>query len=70
MGKRANGEGWIARYKYGRWCSRCMVHTANGPKRKALYGKSKAEVRAKLTKGLAERDSGLVFEVENPAVKG
>ncbi len=69
MGKRANGEGSITRYKDGRWCGRYTVHTADGPKRKAVYGKTKAEVRAKLTKALAERDSGLVFEAENPTVK-
>lgn len=69
MGKRANGEGAITRYKDGRWCGRYTVHTADGPKRKAVYGKTKAEVRAKLTKALAERDSGLVFEAENPVVK-
>lgn len=69
MGKRANGEGSITRYKDGRWCGRYTVHTADGPKRKAVYGKTKAEVRAKLTKALAERDSGLVFEAENPVVK-
>ena len=69
MGKRANGEGSITKYKDGRWCGRYTVHTANGPKRKAVYGRTKAEVRAKLTKALAERDSGLVFEAENPPVK-
>lgn len=70
MGKRANGEGSITRYKDGRWCGRYTVHTANGPRRKAVYGRTKAEARAKLTKALAERDSGLVFEAENPPVKG
>ncbi len=69
MGKRANGEGSITKYKDGRWCGRYTVQTVDGPKRKAVYGKTKAEVREKLTKALAERDSGLVFEAENPTVK-
>ncbi len=68
MGKRTNGEGSITKYKDGRWCGRYTVHTSDGPKRKAVYGKTKAEVRATLTKALAERDS-LVFEAENPTVK-
>lgn len=65
MGKRANGEGSITRYKDGRWCGRYTIYTSNGPKRKAVYGKTKAEVRAKLTKALAERDSRLTFEAKN-----
>ncbi len=69
MGKRANGEGSITRYKDGRWCGRYTVHTVNGPKRKAVYGKTKAEVRVKLTKAMAERDEGLIFDAENQTLK-
>jgi integrase len=65
MGKRANGEGSITRYKDGRWCGRYTVHTANGPKRKAVYGRTKAEVRIKLTKAMADADNGLVFDAGN-----
>ncbi len=65
MGKRANGEGSITRYKDGRWCGRYTIHTADGPKRKAVYGKTRAEVRIKLTKAMADRDSGLVFDAKN-----
>lgn len=64
-GKRGNGEGSIMRYKDGRWCGRYTVHTADGPKRKAVYGKTKAEVRIKLTKAMAASDSGLVFDAKN-----
>jgi integrase len=69
MGKRANGEGSITRYKDGRWCGRYTVHTVNGPKRKALYGRTKAEVRVKLTKAMADADNGLHFDAGNQTVE-
>jgi integrase len=62
MGKRGNGEGSRTRYKDGRWCARYTVHTAKGPKRKVLYGKTRQEAAEKLTKALANRDGGLVFD--------
>ena len=39
-----------------------MVYTAKGPKYRYLYGKTRAAVAEKLTKAMAERDGGLVFE--------
>jgi integrase len=69
MGKRANGEGSITKYKDGRWCGRYTIHTPNGPKRKAVYGKTKAEVRIKLTKAMAEADEGLTFDTQNLTVE-
>jgi integrase len=69
MGKRANGEGSITRYKDGRWCGRYTVHTANGPRRKAVYGRTKAEVRVKLTKAMADADNGLVFDAQNLTIE-
>lgn len=63
--KKGNGEGSITKYKDGRWCARYTVYTANGPKRKAIYGKTRAEVSAKLNKALADRNDGLVFDAEN-----
>lgn len=69
MGKRANGEGSITKYKDGRWCGRYTIHTPNGPKRKAVYGRTKAEVRVKLTKAMAEADDGLTFDAGNRTVK-
>jgi len=60
--KRGNGEGSISRYKDGRWCARCTIQTVNGPKRKAIYGKTRAEVSAKLNKALADQDNGLIFD--------
>src|SRR5215216_4643518 len=63
--RRGNGEGTITRRKDGRWEARYQVHTASGPKRKVLYGKTRAEVAEKLAKALSDRSSGLTFDTEN-----
>ncbi len=68
MGKRGNGEGSITRYKDGRWCARYTAHTANGPKRKAVYGKTRAEVAMKLAKAVTDRDGGLAYDAVNITV--
>jgi integrase len=39
-----------------------MVYTAKGPKYRYLYGKTRQTVAEKLTKAMAERDGGLVFD--------
>ncbi|MDP9476960.1 MAG: site-specific integrase [Actinomycetota bacterium] len=62
MAKRGNGEGSITRRKDGLYMARYTVQTATGAKRKALYGKTRGEVSEKLTKAMADRDGGLVFE--------
>jgi integrase len=49
MGRRGNGEGTISRRKDGRWEGRYYIHTVDGPKRKVIYGKTRAEVSANLT---------------------
>ncbi len=63
--RRGNGEGSISRRKDGRWEARYMVETPKGPKRKVLYGKTRAEVAQKLTEAMAARDKGLIFDAEN-----
>src|ERR687885_1641713 len=63
MGKRGNGEGSIYRRKDGRWVGQYLVYTAKGPKYKYIYGKTRQTVAEKLTKAMADRDGGLVFEV-------
>ena len=65
MGKRGNGEGSITRRKDGLYMARYTVQTATGAKRKALYGKTRGEVSEKLTKAMADRDGGLVFDADN-----
>jgi len=39
-----------------------MVHTAAGPKRKYIYGKTRQEVAEELSKALSDRASGFVFD--------
>lgn len=59
--KRDNGEGSISRRKSGGWMAQYTVYTAEGRKRKTLYGKTRAEVAAKLAKGISDREGGLTF---------
>lgn len=62
MGKRGNGEGSITRRKSGGWCAQYIVYTSEGRKRRTLYGKTRHEVAAKLSKALADREGGLTFD--------
>jgi hypothetical protein len=38
------------------------VYTSEGRKRRTLYGKTRQVVAAKLSKALADRESGLTFD--------
>ena len=60
--KRGNGEGSIYRRKDGRWVGQYLVYTAQGPKYRYIYGKTRADVSKRLTKAMADRDDGLVFD--------
>ncbi len=60
--KRGNSEGSIYKTKSGLWRASYTVHTAAGVKRRYLSGKTRAEVSEKLTKAMADRDGGLVFD--------
>ncbi len=60
--KRGNGEGSISRRKDGGWMAQYTVYTAEGRKRKTLYGKTRQDVAAKLTRALSDRDVGMVYE--------
>src|ERR671915_2542465 len=60
--KRGNGEGSISRRKNGGWIAQYTVYTAEGRKRKTLYGKTRQEVAAKLAKALSDREGGLLFD--------
>src|SRR5215203_4932415 len=68
MGRRGNGEGSITHRKDGRWMARYTVYTANGPKQKTIYGKTRGDVNRNLTKAMADRDGGLYFDAENLTV--
>jgi integrase len=63
--KRGNGEGSITKRKDGRWMARYTVHTAKGPKRRHLYGRTRQEVAAKLAQATSDQDSTLVFDAGN-----
>src|SRR5215207_1993885 len=66
IGRRGNGEGSITRHKKsGLYMARYTVQTATGPKRKTIYGKTRVEAAEKLTKAMADRDGGLVFDADN-----
>jgi hypothetical protein len=56
--RRGVGEGSIYRREDGRWVGRYEVEG----KRRYVYGQDRESVRAKLTKVLADRDAGLVFD--------
>jgi integrase len=62
VGKRGNGEGSIYRRKVGRWVGQFTAQAATGQKRQYVYGKTRAEVAAKLAKAIADRDVGLRFD--------
>ena len=68
MARRGNGEGSITKRKDGRWMGRYTVHDAEGPKQKAVYGKTRAEASAKLRQAMVDADQGLVFDDENLTV--
>jgi integrase len=66
MGKRGNGEGGITRHKKsGLYMARYTIQTPTGPKRKTVYGRTRAEANEKLTRAMADRDMGFVFEGED-----
>lgn len=68
MAKRGNGEGSISRRKGGGWMGQYYVEAGGKRKRKTLYGKSRAEVAAKLTRAMADRDGGLVYDAGKTTV--
>lgn len=45
------------------------VYTAEGRKRRTIYGKTRTEVATKLAKALSDREDGLVFEAGNLLVE-
>src|SRR5215204_1846731 len=70
--KRGNNEGsiyehWRNGKKVG-YRGAYTVHTAEGPKRRYVSGKTREEVRLKLAKAMADRDNGLFFDAGNLTV--
>ena len=69
-GSNPNGEGTIYRRKDGRWVGAVYAPTnRGGRKRVAFYGKTRGEVRAKLTALLRDVDRGLTVAAENWTVE-
>jgi hypothetical protein len=65
--RRDKGEGSVYRRKDGR--CKGEYDDANG-KRRYVSGKTKAEVRTKLRKLLADRDAGIAYDSENVTTGG
>lgn len=62
MAKRGNGEGSVYRTKTGLWRGSYWVTTAKGPKRRYVSAKTRQECSQRLTKAMADRDGGLIFD--------
>jgi integrase len=60
----AKGDG-ISKRKDGRYMARYTVSTADGPKRKVIYGRRYKEVLKKLNEARANVDKGLDFDSDN-----
>ena len=70
IGRRGNGEGSISYHnKSGLYMGRYTIQTPTGPKRKTVYGKTRTEAAEKLTRAMADRDRGLVFEGDCEALE-
>src|ERR671910_338060 len=67
--RRGNNEGSIYRRKDGYWVGQYGVETATGRKTRYIYGKRREDVREKLTKAIADRDGGFIFDDENMSVE-
>lgn len=70
--KRGNGEGTIYPYKKdGKkvgYRGAYWIQTAKGPRRRYVSGRTRDEVRQKLTRAMADRDTGIVFDDRNITV--
>ena len=66
MSKNGNGEGSIYEHKRNGkkvgYRGAYWIHTADGPKRRYVQGKTRAEVNQKLTKAMANRNGGFIFD--------
>jgi integrase len=68
MAKRANGEGTkIVKLPDRDLYKAC--YTVAGGKRRTVYGKTKGEVRQKLTERLADRDKGLTYDGDTVSIQ-
>ena len=71
MSRRANGEGTIFRRKDGRWCASLYVVTTRGRRKRVhVYGKTRPEVREKMTALQRDMDRGVRMPEERWSVAG
>jgi integrase len=72
VAKNGNGEGSIYEHKRNGkkvgYRGAYTVYTAEGPKRRYVSGKTREEVSQKLTREMADRDGGLIFDAESLTV--
>jgi len=68
MARRPKGSGSIYTLKDGMVVGQYEVDTPSGKKRRYIRGKNRIDVASKLSKAMAERDSGLVYDSENPTL--
>ena len=71
MSRRANGEGTIFRRKDGRWCASLYVVTTRGRRKRVhVYGRTRTEVREKMTAVQRDMDRGVRVPEEQWSVAG
>ncbi len=63
----AKGDG-ITKRKDGRYVGRYTVHTADGPKRKVIYGRKYKDVEKKLAEARGDAARGIVFDAKGVTV--
>lgn len=69
-GRRGAGEGSITQRKDGRWEGKIDLGYVNGKrKRVSIYGKTRSEVRDKMTKALNDKQRGLPVHFERQTVE-
>lgn len=65
MGRRVKGSGSIYTRRHGTVVGQYEIDTLEGKKRKYIRGKDPKDVAYRLTKAIADRDSGYVFDSQN-----
>jgi hypothetical protein len=63
----AKGDG-ITKRKDGRYVGRYTVHTADGPKRKVIYGRKYNEVKRKRDLAVGDAAKGIVYDAKGETV--
>jgi integrase len=58
----------ITKRKDGRFMARYTVHTADGPKRKTIYGRNYKDVEKALAEARGDAAKGIVYDDENMTV--